>query len=276
MFSRCLRCGLVPFVLICLTAGRVEARELRVCADPDNLPYSHQNGQGFENELIRMVGREIGADVTFVWVHQWRGFVRKTLRAGVCDVVPGMAVGTERARLTRPYYTSSYAFVTRAGERAVRSFAELSNDMKIGVQLVGDDGVNTPPVAELAARGINAHVKGYMVWGQSPASGTPLERIMRAVADGTIDVAVVWGPQAGYFATRESRPLTVAAIAPSDKTVQPMRFAIAMGVRKDNDALAAELDAALLKLEPEIDTLLDSYDIPRTPTAPAQQKDARR
>ncbi|WP_072396284.1 quinoprotein dehydrogenase-associated putative ABC transporter substrate-binding protein [Hyphomicrobium sp. CS1GBMeth3] len=275
MFSRCLKTTLAAGALAGLAVGQASGRELRVCADPDNLPYSHQNGQGFENELMRLIGREIGADIKFVWMYQWRGFVRKTLRSGVCDVIPGMAVGTERARLTRPYYTSSYAFVTRTGKRQIRSFAELSNDMKIGVQLVGDDGINTPPVEELAARGINAHVKGYMVWGQSPPRGAPLESIMRAVADGTVEVAIVWGPQAGYFATREDKPLTVASVPTSDKTVQPMRFEIAMGVRKNDVALAAELDAALAKLKPEIDALLDSYDVPRsTPTA--QQKDAQR
>ncbi|WP_333793532.1 quinoprotein dehydrogenase-associated putative ABC transporter substrate-binding protein [Hyphomicrobium sp.] len=263
MFLHCLKAGLAATALVGLVAGDAAARELRVCADPDNLPYSHRNGQGFETELMRRVGQEIGADVTFVWSYQWRGFVRKTLRAGLCDVVPGMAVGTERARLTQPYYTSSYAFVTRSEGKPIRSFSELSNDMTIGVQLVGDDGANTPPVEELAARGISAHLKGYMVWGQSPAQGTPLESIMRAVSDGSLDVAVVWGPQAGYFATREEAPLTVTIVPASDKTTLPMSFDIAMGVRKDDAALATELDAALSKLKPDIEALLDRYHIPR-------------
>lgn len=274
MSSRCLKAGLALGMLAGPAAADASARELRVCADPDNLPYSHRSGRGFETELMRLVGREIGAEVTFVWAHQWRGFVRKTLGARLCDVIPGMAVGTERARLTRPYYTSSYAFVTRSGETPIRSFADLSSDMTIGVQLVGDDGINTPPVEELAARGLTAHVKGYMVWGQSPARGAPLESIMRAVADGSVDVAVVWGPQAGYFATREDSPLTVAAVPTDERTVQPMRFDIAMGVRKDDQALAAQLDAALARLEPEIEALLDSYDVPRA--RPDREKDAQR
>lgn len=274
MYSRCLETLCVAVVLAGFASSEAAARELRVCVDPDNLPYSHRDGRGFETELMRLVGREIGAEVTFVWAHQWRGFVRKTLRAGLCDVIPGMAVGSERARLTRPYYSSSYAFVTRSGEPEIHSFSELSNDMTIGVQLIGDDGINTPPVEELAARHITAHVKGYMVWGQSPARGTPLESIMQAVADGSVDVAVVWGPQAGYFATREATPLTVAPIALSEKTTQPMRFDIAIGVRKDDKALAAELDAALEKLEPEIGLLLDRYGVPRV--KPDTQKDAHK
>lgn len=246
-----------------LLAAPAEARQLRVCADPDNLPYSNSRGEGFENKLMLMVGREIGADVRFVWDHQWRGFVRKTLAARLCDVIPGIAVGTQRARLTKPYYSSSYAFVTRSDRAPVASFSALSEANTIGVQLVGDDGTNTPPIEELAARGIKRNLKGFMVWGQSPAGGKPLEAIMRAVADRTVDVAVVWGPQAGYFATREAAPLTVTAIGNSEQTVLPMQFDIAMGVRKSDAALASELDAALDRLRPEIDTLLASYGVPR-------------
>jgi mxaJ protein len=135
--------------------------------------------------------------------------------------------------------------------------------MTVGVQLVGDDGANTPPVEEIAARGLEPHLKGFMVWGQSPSGRTPLETIMRAVADGSVDVAVVWGPQAGYFANREAAPLTVTPISAGERTVLPMRFAIAMGVRKHHEALAAELDTALDRLRPEIRSLLASYGVPR-------------
>jgi mxaJ protein len=253
-----------PAIAIVLSAGVAEARELRVCADPDNLPYSNAQGEGFENKLMLLIGREIGADIRFVWEHQWRGFIRKTLAARHCDVVPGMAVGTDRALLTRPYYISSYVFVTRTDRRSISSFSVLSDDMTIGVQLVGDDGANTPPVEELAVRGLKPNLKGFMVWGQSPLGGKPLESIMRAVAEGSVDVAVVWGPQAGYFATREKSPLAVTPMSSSEQTALPMRFAIAMGVRKSDDALAAELDAAVDRLEPQIQALLASYGVPRT------------
>ena len=102
-----------------------------------------------------------------------------------------------------------------------------------------------------------------MVWGQSPSGGQPLEAIMRAVADGSVDVAVVWGPQAGYFATRETAPLTVRPVSADDPTVLPMTFEIAMGVRSEDEALAEELDLALERLRPEIQALLASYGVPR-------------
>jgi mxaJ protein len=267
MCSRFLRATAAASLIIAVASGVANARELRVCTDPDNLPYSNAREEGFENKLMLLIGRQIGVDIRFVWEHQWRGFLRKTLRAGICDVIPGMAVGTERARLTKPYYTSTYVFVTRRDRPPISAFADLSREMTVGVQLVGDDGANTPPVEEMASRGIGAHLKGFMVWGQSPSGGKPLEAIMRAVAEGSVDVAVVWGPQAGYFATRESAPLAVTPIPAAERTTLPMRFDIAMGVRMEDEALAVELDAALSKLTPEIRVLLDSYGVPRAETA---------
>ncbi len=257
------RSWLVAAAVMPLVAGTADARELRVCADPDNMPFSHESGEGFENKVMALVGREMGAEVKFVWAPQWRGFVRKTLRARTCDVIPGIPTGIDRARTTRPYYMSSYAFVTRRDGVPIRSFSDLKKDMAIGVQLIGDDGVNSPPVEELAARGYTSELKGYMAWGRVPDNGAPLEQIMMAVADGTVDVAVVWGPPAGYFATREAVPLDVHPVDGNEKTVVPMTFAIGMGVRRDDEDLAKELDAALVKLAPEIRTLLDSYGLPQ-------------
>ena len=254
---------LLAALAVPLVAEAAQARELRVCADPDNMPFSHESGEGFENKVMQLVGREMGAEVKFVWAPQWRGFVRKTLRARICDVIPGIPVDIDRARTTRPYYTSSYAFVTRRDRAPIRTFAELSKEMSIGVQLIGDDGVNSPPVEELAARGYTSELKGYMAWGRMPDKGAPLEQIMMAVADGTVDVAVVWGPPAGYFATREAVPLEIHPVDANEKTVVPMTFAIGMGVRRDDEDLASELDAALAKLAPEIRTLLDGYGLPQ-------------
>ena len=261
MSSRCL--SAIAALAVLASAGAATARDIRVCADPANLPFSHVDGSGFENKLMRIIGRELGAEITFVWQPQWRGFVRKTLLAGTCDVIPGIAAASERVRTTQPYYVSSYVFVTRRDRAPVRSYKELlMTDGQIGVQLIGDDGTNTPPVEELAARGLSKRLKGFMVWGRTTPSGPPLEEILHAVAAGDIDVAVVWGPLAGYFATREDAPL-FSAIAAEERTVVPMSFAIAMGVRKHDEGLARELNAALTKNATEIRALLDGYGVPR-------------
>lgn len=268
MSSPCRSGLLVAFFVpaaIAASPDAAESRVLRVCADPDNMPFSHKSGEGFENEIVKIVGREIGADIQFVWAPQWRGFVRKTLRARHCDVVPGIPAQVERARTTQPYYASSYAFVTRRDRTPIRSFAELDTTMSIGVQLIGDDGVNSPPVEELATRGFTSGLKGFMAWGTTPDKGAPLEQIMMAVASGAVDVAVVWGPPAGYFATREAVPLDVTAVSADEKTIVPMSFDISMGVRREDEALARELDAALVARERDIQAVLDDYGVPRTP-----------
>ncbi len=252
----------VPLIVMALT-GNARARELRVCADPDNMPFSHQSGEGFENKVMELIGRELGDDITFVWAPQWRGFVRKTLRARHCDVIPGIPTDIERARTTKPYYRSTYVFVTRRDRPPVRTFSEINNTMKIGVQLIGDDGVNSPPVEELASRGYTSELKGYMAWGRVSDHGAPLEQIMKAVADGTVDVAVVWGPPAGYFATREAVPLDIHPVSVNEKTIVPMTFEIGMGVRREDEALAQELNDALEKRAPEIRALLDRYGLPQ-------------
>jgi mxaJ protein len=264
MCSPCLRAALVFLAL----GSVAQARELRICADPDNLPFSHEDGSGFENRIAAVLAEELGARLSYTWYAQRRGFLRNTLKAGTCDVVMGYPPNYQLLRSTRPYYRSSYVFVRRGGDPTIRSFDDPAlRTLRIGVQLVGDDGANTPPVQVLAKRGIANNVRGYMVYGDH-RMGAPLSPIMRAVADGEVDVAIVWGPTAGYFASREGAPLTLTPVLfdPSMLT-QPMTFEIAVGVRKGEIALANEIDRALEKRRGEIDAILADYGVPRTDTA---------
>ncbi len=249
--------------LLALPAS-VEARELRVCADPNNLPFSKQDGSGFENKIATVLADELGAELRYTWHAQRRGFLRETLNAGKCDVVMGYPPNYELLKSTKPYYRSSFAFVQRAGDREIRSFDDPAlRTLKIGVQLVGDDGANTPPVQILAKRGIVSNVHGYMVYGDY-RSGAPLSPIMTAVADGDVDVAIVWGPTAGYFASRERKPLSVTPVLFDPSMLsQPMTFDIAMGVRKDDAALAREINGAISKRRGDIDRILADYGVPR-------------
>ncbi|MBN8911532.1 MAG: quinoprotein dehydrogenase-associated putative ABC transporter substrate-binding protein [Rhizobiales bacterium] len=241
--------------------GAGEVRALRVCADPDNLPFSNAAGQGFENRIVAIVAKELGAALTYTWTPQWRGFVRKTLDAGTCDVVAGVPAGIHRLRTTKPYYVSTYAVVQPASASAIASFDDgrLAH-ARIGVQLVGEDGANTPPMDALAHRGLTGNVRGFMVYGDGSGAAR-LEPIMRAVAEGDVDVAFVWGPVAGYFASRESAALRVTPMPPDAGA--HLAFPIAMGVRKGDAALAAEIDSAIAARRAEIAEVLDAYDVPR-------------
>lgn len=254
-------------------AASAEARELKICADPNNLPFSNERGEGFENKIVELVARELDAKVTYVWWAQRRGFIRNTLKAGLCDVVPGTPTDLEMLRTTAPYYRSSYVFVTRWDQPDIASFDDPRlRQLRIGVQLIGDDGANPPPVEALGRRGIVGHLKGYPVYGDYSLPNPPA-RIIEAVARGEIDVAIVWGPLAGYFAERQTVPLRTTLVSPAHDGPSPsMAFDISMGVRRGEDALRGEIETALAKRRTDIDAILSTYGVPRLATERRAQR----
>lgn len=252
-------------LLACGTPQREEPRVLRVCADPNNLPFSNDRGEGFENRLAVLLAADLDARLEYIWRPQRRGFIRSTLGAGVCDVVMGIPADVERVLPTRPYYRSSYVFLSRRDDprRIVSLDDSLLHRMRVGVHLIGDDYHNTPPAHALARRRVVANVVGYTIYGNY-AEPNPPARIVEAVASGRIDLAVVWGPFAGYFAPRQAVPLRLAPVRPEqDGPDLPFTFAIALGVRRDAPGLRDRLDAVLARRGGEIDRLLDEYGIPR-------------
>ena len=249
---------------VILFAGGVQARELRVCADPNNMPLSNEAGEGFENKIVELIAQDLGAEVRYTWWAQRRGFLRNTLKADACDLVPGLPANLEGVRTTAPYYRSSYVFVTRSDGPDVSSFNDpVLRQAKVGVHLIGDDGSNTPPAHALARRGIIENVRGYMIYGDYSQPNPPA-RILHDLAEGEIDIAVVWGALAGYFAQHEKVPLNVTPVRPAfDGPQLPMVFDISMAVRKEDEALRQEIDAVLFRRRADIDAILAAYAVPR-------------
>ena len=243
-------------------------RVLRVCSDPNNLPFSNARLEGFENKLASLIARDMHADVQYTWWAQRRGFLRNTLKAHQCDVVMGLPTGVDMAAVTQPYYRSTYVFVSRKDRHLhVASFDDpILKKLRIGVQLIGDDGANAPPAHALAARRIVQNVRGYTVYGDYNKPNPPA-RIVDAVANGEIDLAVVWGPLAGYFAKREPVPMELVPVSPQiDLPFLPFVYDIALATRRDDTALRQELETILEKRKPEIDRLLAGYGVPRVDT----------
>ena len=240
-----------------------EGRSLRVCADPANLPYSDRAERGFENRIARLVAAELGARLEYAWQPLGRGFVRKSLGSGACDVLVGVPAGLERVLTTRPYYRSGYVFVNRAdAPRPLVSFDDgRLRELRIGVQLIGDDLAATPPGHALARRGAVERVVGYPVFGELPAAA----RAEADLAAGRLDAALLWGPQAGYFAARGPVPMRLTAARAPAGLAMPFTFAIAMAVRQEDRALQAELDAVLARRAFDIAAILDDYGVPRWP-----------
>jgi len=256
--------GMLVALVGVLSSTFVDASELRVCADPNNLPFSNERGEGFENKIAELIAQELDAKISYTWWAERRGFIRNTLNAGACDLVPGTANGIQTLRTTRPYYRSGFAFVTRADGPQIFSLDDPAlRQMKIGIQLIGEDGSNPPPAEALARRGLIDNVRGYSVYGDY-RDDAPASAIVDAVAKGDIDAAIVWGPVAGYFASREPVPLRVTLVTPqNDGPRLPMVFDIDMGVRRDDPQLRDEINGALARLQPRIDAVLASYNVPR-------------
>jgi mxaJ protein len=234
---------------------------LRVCADPDNLPHSHRDGSGFENRIAQLVADDLKLPLAYEWLPDRRGFVRKTLGARLCDVIVGVPAEFERTLTTRPYYRSSYVVLERAQDAPIASFDDprLAR-MRIGVQLIGNDLAASPPGHALARHGHVMNVRGFPVVGEEPAAA----RMASALARGELDAALLWGPQAGYFARRAGVPLRLRVLpAPPDLAGQPFEFSIAMGVRRGDEALRSALDEVIRRRQRDIERILDEYGVPR-------------
>ena len=263
MSSRCrsrfviLACA---FALGMAGVAAADARELRVCADPDGLPYSNRAGQGFENRIAALVARDLGATLRYYWLPQWRGYARKTLGQRHCDVIPGIAHDDETVLATDPYYRGTYALVY-----APARFPDLDSlddprlrSLRIGIQVIGIDATPSPPARALARRGLVENVVGYPVMGEVPSA----KRIVDALAEGAIDVGVVWSPQPGYFIAECMLPFAVVPIRRAERDPS-FSFAIAMGVRRGDETLQRAVNASLARLKPAIDEVLREYAVTR-------------
>lgn len=244
---------------------------LRVCADPNNLPFSNSAQQGFENRLADMVGDDLGLKVIYFWFPQREAFFRKTLNAGQCDVVMGVPTQIDEASPTQPYYRSSYVFVSRSDRHLnLQSLDDPRlRNLRIGVHVAGDGDSNMPPVAALISRGIVRNLVGYSIYGHLDEKNPPAD-LIRAVAHSDVDVAIAWGPMAGYFAKISAVPLDVVPVDVVSPNPQvPFTFAISMGVRHGDIKLQQQLDAEIQRRGPQIRRLLESYGVPLLTAKPA-------
>lgn len=238
---------------------------LRVCADPNNLPYSNDQKQGFENRIADLIAGDLNMRVEYFWLRQGEKFFRKSLNSGVCDVVMGVPAGFDDAATTRPYYRSSYVFITRKSSSLVIDSLDdpRLRTLRIGVHILGDANDNLPPVNALISRGIVKNLVGYSIFGNLNEKDPPAD-VIRALENGQVDVAVVWGPLGGYFSRQSAVPLVLAPVA--DDRLHPdlpFHFDIAIGVRRSDHALKELMDRELDRRKDKIDEILRSYGVPQ-------------
>lgn len=242
--------------------GSALAAPLRVCADPNNLPFSNTQQQGFENKIAEVVAASMNTTVEYTWWPQRKSFAKKSLDAGACEVILGVTASMPDVLTTKPYYRSTYVFVTRR-DRDLQIASLLDprlHDLRIGVHVVGDD--LAPPSFALAREGMTQNVIGFSLLGPA-GEANPARKLVDAVAAGSIDVAIVWGPFAGYFERFEPQPLQITPVQPAAFMGVPFVYGIAAAVKTGNEQLKARLDSVLQADANEIDRILDEYGVPQ-------------
>ena len=238
---------------------------IRVCADPDNMPLSNQKGEGFEQKIAELVAKEWNARIEYAWWPVRRGFFSRALNGRYCDIAIQAPAEFDMAGVTKPYFRSGYVFVTRKDRGLdIKSLADPRlKKLKIGVNILNSDAENTPPAMALSRYGVVGNLVGFPTFYTDTVRP---EDIIQAVAKREIDVAIAWGPLAGYFSKKSPVPLTLQPLAERDSLTDfPFRFSIAMGVRRRDRVLRDSLQSVLDRRRPEIQAILKEYNVPMFP-----------
>lgn len=255
-------CRISLLLAATLMPALAQAGVLRVCSEPNNLPFSNHAGQGFENKIAELIAHDLGDRLEYTYALQNEKFIKHTLDARKCDVIMGVSVGMDELETTRPYYASTYVFVSRRADGlTLTSLADPRlKRLKIGVHLIGDD--STPPAMALGEEGIVDNVKGFLIYGDF-AKPNPPARLIEAVENKDVDIAAVWGPLGGFFAKSSPVALRMTPITGTERFAPlKFRFAIALGVRKGDTALRDRLDAIIARERQAIRGILVSYGVP--------------
>jgi len=258
-------------LLVCGLAGAASGEQgepIRVCADPDNLPYSNRELQGFENKIGEVIAQELGASLDYYWWPAQMGLVRNTLQRDRCDVLISIPKGFDPVLWTKAYYRSTYVLASRSDRMlGLRSLNDPAlKTLRIGVH------VNTPPYDALANRGLAEKMVGYRLFfdPQDPDPSRRPEQVLQDVLSGAVDVAVAWGPMVGYFARRH--PLPALEMVPlGDDGSEAMTFEFSMGVKKGNLELKTQLEGALDRREADVRRILADYGVPILPLKPPEE-----
>jgi mxaJ protein len=252
-----------------------QAGLIRVCADPDNMPSSNDKGEGYENRIAELIAKELDSKLSYVWYPTRRGYFR-ILNGTYCDLAIEAPTELDMAGVTKPYFRSGYVFVTRRGS-GLEDLTSLADPrlkrLKIGINTYTSDGENSPPAMALSRYGVVGNLTGYNTFFSDQARP---EDIIKGVANKDVDVAIAWGPLAGYFAKQSAVPLVLAPLPARDSLSDlPFQFNIGLAVRRRDTEFRDSLQAVIVRRGPEIQAILKEYNIPTLPIeAEAREKSA--
>jgi mxaJ protein len=243
----------------------LDPEKIRVCADPDNMPSSNDKMQGYENKLATLITQELKAKLEYVWYPTRRGYFR-ILNGMYCDMALEAPAGLDMAGATKPYFRSGYVFVTRKGSGLddIKSLADPRlKKAKIGVNIYTSDAENSPPAMALSHYGVVGNLVGYSTFFDD--INRP-EDIINAVVKKDVDLAIAWGPLAGYYAKNSSVPLVLTPLPARDSLSDfPFQYNIGIAVRRRDKAFKDSLEAVLTRRQPEVQAILKEYAVPMLP-----------
>src|ERR1700749_3398977 len=240
-----------------LSIELVDPKVLRVCADPRNLPFSNQQGEGFENELADRFAEKLQKKLDYMYYPQATGFVRMTLGAHRCDVIMGFPQGDDLVQGTNPYYRTAYALVTKQGS-GLEDVATLE-DARLKSKHIGVVA-GTPPGTNMAANGLMASAKPYPLMIDTRVDSSA-EAMINDLSKGDIDAGVLWGPMAGYYAKKADPPLHVTPLIKETSGPQ-LVYRIGMGVRAADQNWKRLLNRLIQENQPAINKILLDYGVP--------------
>lgn len=234
------------------------APALRVCADPDNMPFSNDKGEGFENKLAELIAERLGNDLEYTWFAENTAYLPNTIGTGACDLVMGYAQGTDLIEDTNPYYHTSYVLITREDDQALKGVESLS-DPRLKQKRIGLFA-RTPPASILAMHGLTSHAKPFEnPTGESQAKAA--KAMIEEIAAGELDAGLLWGPVGGYYAQRAEVPLRVTPLV--KESAGPTTFyGITMGVRPNEPQFKHEINKVLADNQHDINVILKGYNVP--------------
>jgi quinoprotein dehydrogenase-associated probable ABC transporter substrate-binding protein len=235
----------------------IDPKVLRVCADPHNMPFSTDKGEGFENKLAELFADKLGKGLAYAWYPQATGFVRNTLAAHKCDVIMGAPQGDDLVQVTNPYYRTAYALVFKRGNGldGVDTIADARlKGKRIGVV------AGTPPGNNMAANGLMANARPYQLMVDTRADSSAAA-MMRDLETGDIDAGILWGPMAGHYARQASSAMTVVPLV-KEASGPRLAYRIAMGVRFADQDWKRMLNRMIQENQPAINKLLLSFGVP--------------
>jgi quinoprotein dehydrogenase-associated probable ABC transporter substrate-binding protein len=235
----------------------VDPNVLRVCADPHDLPFSNEAGEGFENKIATLLAQKLGKSLAYVFYPNSTGFIRNTLNAHRCDVVMEMPQGEDIAQVTNPYYRASYALVAKKGSDL--ETVDTLEDPRLKGRRIGIVA-GTPPATNLAVNGLLPNIKSYALVVDTRFD-SPTAEMMRDLEDGVIDVAILWGPIAGNFAKNSKIPMQVAPLI-NEKVGPRMIYRMGMAVRHSDQEWKRTLNKLIAENQEEIDKILQDYGVP--------------